>query len=145
MHLATSDSRVSGAIDFDGQVSPPFRGETSKPMMLAGRPGHSLQDATWNATWPYLVGPKAEVTLNETTHASFTDLPALVGLLGLPDNVRGQLGQVLGQIDPATLDQALTGLVSAFAEVAFVGAAKGLRDLQRQFSEIEVLRSGGLN
>ncbi|PNY28625.1 Platelet-activating factor acetylhydrolase [Tolypocladium capitatum] len=140
--LARSDARVLGGVDLDGQLADPAKSlGLAKPFLLAGRPGHSAEDATWDEFWPHLRGPRAELAVNGTTHGAFTDRPALLSVFDIPGPVREALRAVLGSIEAKRLDVVLNGVLVRFFELAMYGRDGPLRGVGWAFGEVSVTRS----
>lgn len=140
--VARSDRRVLGGVDLDGQLADPTKSlGLAKPFLLAGRPGHSAEDATWNAFWPRLRGPRMELAINGTQHGSFTDRPTLLSAFDFPAPARQALQSVLGSIDAKRMDVVLNGVLVRFFDLAMYGRDGPLRALARAFGEVNVTRS----
>ncbi|MFB7914769.1 alpha/beta hydrolase family protein [Streptomyces sp. NPDC056061] len=84
-----ADRRFDAGINMDGsfQERIPAAGLGDRPFMLLGtdsfhRPGG--QDVSWNEDWPRLGGWKRWLTVEESGHFTFTDVPLLGEQLGLP-------------------------------------------------------------
>ena len=60
--------------------------ENKKPFLLVATPMH-LADYNWDYVWPKLRSVKEKVTINGTTHVSFTDAPTIVGVLGIEEKI----------------------------------------------------------
>ncbi|POR37478.1 Platelet-activating factor acetylhydrolase, partial [Tolypocladium paradoxum] len=112
-----------------------------KPFLLAGRPGHRAEDATWDAFWPHLRGPRMELAVNGTAHGAFTDRPALLGVFDFPAPVRAALRPLLGSIEAPRLDAVLNGLLVRFFALAMDGRDGPLRGVEGAFGELSVVRS----
>ncbi|EEY16237.1 PAF acetylhydrolase family protein [Verticillium alfalfae VaMs.102] len=79
-----TDSRFVAGMNIDGLLPEPvLSAGVSGPFALVGRPGHEEEDATWDTFYAALRGPKAQLAVNGTVHASFTDFPTLVKTLDL--------------------------------------------------------------
>ncbi|KND93766.1 Platelet-activating factor acetylhydrolase [Tolypocladium ophioglossoides CBS 100239] len=140
--LTRSDTRVLGGVDLDGQLADPVKSlGLSKPFLLAGRPGHAAEDATWDEFWPHLRGPRAQLAINGTEHGSFTDRPALLSVFDFPPPVKQALQGLLGSIDSKRMDVVLNGVLGRFFELALYGRDGPFRGVEQAFAEVSVARS----
>lgn len=101
------DPRVKVGIDMDGTLgfgqnpataplSPVAAHGLNRPFLLMGSSGKDgsshLNEATWTAFWSHDRGWKADLTLNDSGHGSFTDAEALLPQLKI--NSKGEIGTV---------------------------------------------------
>lgn len=105
-----TDHRVRAAANLDGTFFAPVPSAgTGRPVLMLGtRKGHSprADDATWTGEWHRLHGWKRWLTVADSGHFTFTDLPVLGGQLGMTDPSAPLSGDRSGQIT--------TGYVTAF-------------------------------
>jgi hypothetical protein len=74
-----------------------YRTTTWITALIFGHQGKNQStDASWKATWPRLEGWKLELMLQGATHATFTDLPLLVQVVGLDKVLPPQAELLLG-------------------------------------------------
>ncbi len=136
------DQRILGGIDLDGRLfDPVLTSGMKQPFMLFGRESHSDEDATWNSFWEVLRGPKAMVGVAGTSHASFTDIPALIQALGLPAEAQSQIEQLLGTVGGSRMQEILAGVCASFFTSVFTGKYRQLRDAVQGFSEVSIRNS----
>ncbi|KAH7309876.1 PAF acetylhydrolase [Stachybotrys elegans] len=139
--LSASDPRIRGGMNLDGRlVDPILTNGLKKPFLQVGRPGHSTDDPTWNRFWPVLRGAKAELAVQGALHASFTDLPTLMETLDLPAEAQQGLAQLLGSIGSSGMDDALSGTLKAFSDLAFHGKKQSMRQIETRVPSIQVQR-----
>lgn len=139
---ALRDRRILGGIDMDGRLfSPVLESGTRQPFMLLGREKHADEDPTWNPFWRVLRGPRALIGVSGTTHASFTDIPALIQSLGLPDTVQSRVEQLLGTVGGSRMQQILAGLSSSFISWVFEGDHHEFLDAADGFLEVSIRNS----
>ncbi|KAG6042111.1 hypothetical protein E4U41_005659 [Claviceps citrina] len=144
--LARTDSRVRAGINLDGQIvgaasSFPGRG-LDKPFLLAGRYSHSAEDATWDQFWPRLRGPRLEVAINGTAHASFTDRPLLVSALDLPESALKPVEGLIGSIGGRRLESIVNDVLVGFMDYVFHRRdGRGLGSLTEKYAQVLILRS----
>ncbi|KPM44917.1 hypothetical protein AK830_g1636 [Neonectria ditissima] len=137
-----SDSRFRGGVNLDGRfVEPALSKGPKNPFLIVGRPDHRAEDATWPKFWKNLRGPKAELEVAGTLHGSFTDLPAIIGALGLPDEAKSQLAALIGTVDGKRLDKVLSKTLSSFFTYAFEGTPKPFLRAVKTFSELSMVGS----
>jgi predicted dienelactone hydrolase len=123
------DSRIKAGIDMDGtleytsepdgtHLSDVAQHGLDRPFLLMGSSGAGGSDvhreASWTAFWQHQRGWKADVTLQRSEHASFTDAEALLPQLAgrVPD---ATLTAAIGTADP---QQARAGVAADRAVVA---------------------------
>ncbi|EFY91480.1 PAF acetylhydrolase family protein [Metarhizium acridum CQMa 102] len=138
--LARNDNRVLGGVDFDGQLVEAIRSQgLSRPFLLAGRYGHSAAnstDHTWNQFWPRLAGPRVELAIHGTAHASYTDRPLLVGALGLPGAVLDQFAGEIGSVKGTELEGIVDGVLASFFDFVLSSKTQRLVRLPRVYSAV---------
>ena len=104
--LVRADARVHGGVDLDGQLVEPIKTlGLRKQFVLAGRLKQRSEDNTWNEFKPHLLGPRMELAIIGTAHASFTDLPLLLSVIHLSPKVREILKLYLGDVDAKQLEK----------------------------------------
>ncbi|KAI6601265.1 hypothetical protein MCOR12_004335 [Pyricularia oryzae] len=131
-----------GGINLDGRLfNPVLESGTKQPFMLLGREKHADEDETWNSFWETLHGPKAMVGVAGTTHASFTDIPALIQSLGLPADVQSQVERLLGTTGGRRMQEIMAGVCASFFTSVFTGKYRPLLDAVQEFSEVVVRKS----
>jgi predicted dienelactone hydrolase len=81
-----SDDRIDAGANMDGKFFSPHSNWPDKPFLMMGQPKHEPagSDETWDTAWQGLTGWKRWLTVDGTTHSSFTDLASLGDQLGLP-------------------------------------------------------------
>lgn len=137
-----SDSRFLGGANLDGRfVEPALSKGPKNPFLLVGRPDHRAEDATWAKFWKNLRGPKAQLEVAGAVHGSFTDMPAIIRVLGLPDSAKSQLSALVGTVDGKRLDKVLFKTLSSFFTYAFEGTPKPFLHTVKTFSELSVVDS----
>ncbi|MFG2651893.1 alpha/beta hydrolase family protein [Streptomyces sp. NPDC048436] len=86
---AGTDHRIRAAANLDGTFFAPVPSAgTSRPVLMLGtREGHNprADDATWLQQWQRLNGWKRWLTVADSGHLTFTDLPILGEQLGMTD------------------------------------------------------------
>jgi dienelactone hydrolase len=140
--LLMADSRFVGGLNLDGSQYGNLT-NTTTPAVLFGRTGvsphNSTTDATWAETLQHLNGWKAEIGLNDITHAGFMDLSYLngTGVLTLSKEVADSL---LGLLDGKRSFEIVSTYVTAFLNFVLRGKDTTLFDGPSQkFPEIVVL------
>lgn len=107
---AGTDHRVRAAANLDGTFFAPVPSAgTGRPVLMLGtRKDHNprAEDATWPRQWHRLHGWKRWLTVADSGHLTFTDLPILGGQLNMTDPSAPLSGKRSGEIT--------TGYVTAF-------------------------------
>jgi hypothetical protein len=136
------DPDILGGIDLDGRLfDPVLTSGMKQPFMLFGRETHADEDETWNSFWEVLRGPKAMVGVAGTTHASFTDIPALIQALGLPAEAQSRIEQLLGTVGGSRMQEIVAGVCASFFTSVFTGRYRQLQDAVHGFSEVSIRNS----
>ncbi|WP_244188081.1 alpha/beta hydrolase family protein [Streptomyces regalis] len=81
-----ADPRVRAGVNMDGsfQTATPASGLDDRPFLMLGQQERTLDD-DWNQAWAELDGWKRRLTFAGADHGSFTDVPLLAELIGIPD------------------------------------------------------------
>lgn len=109
------DKRLLGGMNLDGRLFDSVLSKgLDKPFGLLGRPDHRSQDPTWNKFWGNLRGPKVQLEVAGTLHASYTDMPLLVEALGLPKEYQKTVESLVGSVPGKELQSLLSKVVSGF-------------------------------
>lgn len=119
------DSRIIGGTNLDGTFfGSVLQKGLKKPFLLFGHEGKNQStDASWKTLWSKLRGWRRELELEGSQHATFSDLPLLVDVLGLRNALPG-VDEVLGMIEGERARLVVSTYVAKFAD--FVrGVARG--------------------
>lgn len=112
-----ADSRITAGINLDGTLwTPQARAGSNRPLLLIGRPDHNRDtDATWATFWANQRGPKRQLILAGSTHATFHDfavlLPQVAPALNIPPE---QVTAMVGSIDGRRAVALLRRYVNAY-------------------------------
>ncbi|MGW5737312.1 MULTISPECIES: alpha/beta hydrolase family protein [Streptomyces] len=121
---AGTDPRIRAAANLDGTFFAPVPAAgTGRPVLMLGtREGHNprAEDASWPRQWHRLDGWKRWLTVADSGHLTFTDLPVLGGQLGRTDPTAPLSGERSGQIT--------TSYVTAFFDRHLEGRHRPLLD-----------------
>ncbi|WP_371530485.1 alpha/beta hydrolase [Streptomyces sp. NBC_01283] len=102
---AGTDHRIRAAANLDGTFFAPVPSAgTGRPVLMLGtREGHNprAEDVTWPRQWHHLHGWKRWLTVADSGHLTFTDLPILGGQLNRTDPSAPLSGERSGQITAA--------------------------------------------
>ncbi|WOT35281.1 alpha/beta hydrolase family protein [Streptomyces coeruleorubidus] len=81
-----ADARVRAGVNMDGSFFAPVpdSGLDGRPFLMFGAQGSPLAE-TWDPAWAHLDGWKRWLTVAGADHGSFTDVPLLGELVGIPD------------------------------------------------------------
>lgn len=85
----------------------------NRPFLNIGRPDHGTEDSTWDELYGNMRGQSFEVTISGT-HSSFTDYPAIAGILNLMEPVQKSLQKLLGAEEWASFNGIIKGFIIAF-------------------------------
>lgn len=153
------DRRIRGAINLDGRLFSPVLEPSSsrrragkhivngRPLLLLGRDKHANEDPTWNQFWRSMLQhgkprqPAAMLGVAGTTHASFTDLPVLIGALGLSEEDQSRVEGMLGVVGDARMQRILAELSSSFFTGAFGGGYQRLVEAVEELEEVSMRNS----
>lgn len=136
---ASQDSRIRGAIDWDGSLfgTLPEAG-LSTPVLYISE--ENATNPSWVAAWPKFTGPKLWLEVEGTTHQSFSDALTLIAAAGQD---LGPFKDFLGTIEPGKMVEILVkstkawmdGIFSGGFEEALSGGTNG-----DGFSEVKTVR-----
>jgi len=114
-----SDKRLNGAINLDGTFFGALMSKgAAKPLMIVSHDGKNLTtDDSWSAAWNATQKvTKAAVTIGDTAHGSYSDLPLIADALGLPEDMRRQLNPFVGALPGTQARDLVAGLVKQFTD-----------------------------
>ncbi|MFJ8634182.1 alpha/beta hydrolase family protein [Streptomyces sp. NPDC093568] len=82
-----ADARVRAGVNMDGDFFAPVPadGLDGRPFLMFGAKDRSPNDTTWDESWRDLDGWKRRLSVTGADHGSFTDVPLLARLVGIPD------------------------------------------------------------
>jgi hypothetical protein len=139
------DARIRAGIDLDGRLFDPVLTsglDHHQPFLLLGREHHAKEDPTWNQFWRVLRGsPRAMLGVRGTTHASFTDIPALIGVSGLEGEAKGRVEGLLGTVGGGRVQRIVAEVCDAFFGAVFKGDGGRLKKVVRGLEEVVVVES----
>ncbi|KAM0326336.1 hypothetical protein ACHAQA_006936 [Verticillium albo-atrum] len=140
-----SDSRFVAGMNLDGLLPEPVQSAgLDGPFSLVGRVDHEKEDATWDIFYEALRGPKSQLAVNGTTHASFTDMPTLIKTLNLdlPEEATTLLQSELGTIEFGRANEVVAGIVKDYADLVLKGGNGGIfGEGDEALPEVSVVRS----
>ncbi|MFH8491832.1 alpha/beta hydrolase family protein [Streptomyces longisporoflavus] len=97
-----TDDRIRAAANLDGTFFAPVPATaTDRPVLMLGtRSGHTptAEDASWPREWQRLHGWKRWLTVADSGHLTFTDMPVLGSQLGMTDPSAPLSGKRSGEI-----------------------------------------------
>jgi dienelactone hydrolase len=117
---AGRDSRIRGAINWDGTIFGELPAELPQPVLLVSSSNRS--DASWTSKWPQLTGPKLYFTIANTTHQSFFDALSLMQAAGFDT---APFADLLGTIAPTHLLRLMVAYTTEWMNGAFAGKVGG--------------------
>jgi pimeloyl-ACP methyl ester carboxylesterase len=116
-----SDKRLNGAINLDGTFFGTLLTKgAAKPLMIMSHDGKNLStDDSWAAVWNATQKvTKVALTIGETAHGSYSDLPLIADAVGLPAEMRSQLDPFVGALPGIYVRDVVAQFVKTFT--AFV-------------------------
>jgi dienelactone hydrolase len=118
---ASRDPRIRGAINFDGTIFGSLpASKMSQPVLLVSSAGRA--DASWDAWWSQLDGPKLWLSVANTMHSSFIDFPVLLQAAGQD---LAPFADLLGTVPPSHLIQLMVSYTTAWMNGAFTDKVGG--------------------
>lgn len=141
---ALQDGRILGGLNFDGTLYGSVAEQgLDRPFILAGTPipENSTSPPPFNGFMDKLRGPKMLLTINDTKHLSFFDVPPMVALQeqDIPPEVLPVIDAVLGGIDGRLLAEAVNRVLAAMVGFLFRGDVRGLCEIGESVEEISVV------
>jgi pimeloyl-ACP methyl ester carboxylesterase len=112
-----SDKRLNGAINLDGTFFGDILSKGSrKSLMIISHDGKNLTtDASWSAVWNATQRvTKVALTIEDTTHGSYSDLPLIADAIGLSIEMRRQLDPFVGALKGTYVRGVVARLVGQF-------------------------------
>jgi pimeloyl-ACP methyl ester carboxylesterase len=116
-----ADKRLNGAINLDGTFFGALLSKgAAKPLMIVSHDGKNLTtDDSWSSAWNVTQRvTKVAVTMSDTAHGSYSDLPLIADALGLPEDMRRQLDPFVGALPGTHVRDVVAQLIKRFT--AFV-------------------------
>ncbi|KAF1995831.1 hypothetical protein P154DRAFT_333721 [Amniculicola lignicola CBS 123094] len=131
------DKRFVGAINMDGTQFGTID-DFKQPVILFGRgapSAHNGEDSeTWRTLFDHAKGWKRELSLNQSRHLTFFDLPLLFKVAGISVSV-----EVVGELDGQRSFDVISKYVEAFMDFTLKGRKSKLFDGPNEaYPEIEV-------
>ncbi|AUG80971.1 acetylhydrolase [Kitasatospora sp. MMS16-BH015] len=118
-----ADQRVRAGVNLDGTMFDPVpaAGLGGRPFLLMGHPSDLGEDPSWTDGWAHLDGWKRWITFAGSNHSSFTDVPRLAEVLGVPNPPGTTLSTARGE-------QLTRTYVGAFFDEQLKGEAEPVLD-----------------
>lgn len=138
-----TDSRIKAGLDFDGSIYGPVINQgLSNPFILlstnASRSEGSL--ASWDPFYSNLRSTKVDLDIANTTHLSFLDVPFLLTVYPLPENLKPAIESGFGKINGRQMQIIVDSVLTTFFDAVFRGWMAPLCFLARRFRELSVVR-----
>ncbi|WP_051392924.1 alpha/beta hydrolase family protein [Glycomyces arizonensis] len=125
-----ADDRFDAGFNLDGTFFGLDRHKLDRPFMMVGAAEHGQpgEDKTWTKAWKHLDGWKRWVTVEDTTHSSFTDFAPLGVQAGMP----------IQDLDGFYADRLTRAYVTAFADEHLRGEDEPILDGENEdWPEVE--------
>lgn len=139
MHL---DRRIVAGANLDGSMfGPVLQKGVQAPFLLFGHENKTqATDPSWAEFWSNLRGWKLELELSQSQHYTFSDLPLLVKLLGLPVEKVPAFQTMIGVLDGSKAFEIVHRTVVAFLDFGLRRTSSSpLQGVISQYSEVSVV------
>jgi len=138
-----SDKRFNGAINLDGTFFGTLLTKgAAKPLMIMSHDGKNLTtDDSWTAVWNATQRvTKVAVTIGQSAHGSYSDLPLIADALGLPTEMRRQLDPFVGALPGVYVRDVVAQLVKTFTAFVRCESRSLLPRLEdKEYSHVKLL------
>jgi pimeloyl-ACP methyl ester carboxylesterase len=138
-----SDKRLNGAINLDGTFFGTLLTKgAAKPLMILSHDGKNLTtDDSWSAVWNATQKiTKVVLTIGETAHGSYSDLPLIADALGLPAEMRRQLDPFVGALPGIYVSDVVAQFVKTFTAFVRCESKSMLPSLKdKKYSHVRLL------
>ena len=116
MTAMTADQRLTTGVNLDGSLYPPITAGVPRPVLVVASDGHLPgKDASWQQWCTSAHPPTNAVVLPGAAHLSFTDLTTILPTLHAAGLITSAVTiNTIGQIDPATSQQAQTSIIETW-------------------------------
>ena len=117
------DPRFAAGINLDGSFfGAVLDAGLNRPFLLMGHENKTrATDPSWEAVWARLTGWKREVEVRGSKHYGFSDLPRVLQVLGLGEELSGEVGEVLGTVEGGRMMGIVVTYAVAFLDMVFKG------------------------
>lgn len=136
-----SDSRIKGGLDLDGEIYGPVVSHgLGNPFVLVGSAANNGSTGlkNWAPFWERLRDTKMQLSIFNTTHLSFLDIPFLITVSPIPEELEPLETAVFGKIDGDLVQTTINGILTAFLGLLFGGQAEPLCDLGHRFPAVSI-------
>lgn len=118
------------------------QGFKGKPFVLVSRETNNSATPIpeWNEFYKKIDAAKMELSVKDTQHYAFMDVPLLLTAYQIPPASQQKVEQVFGKLNGRKLEKAVNDIMSGLLELLFNNKTKPLRDLGRN-PDIDVLLS----
>lgn len=136
------DRRIVAGANLDGSMfGPVLQKGVQAPFLLFGHENKTqATDPSWAEFWSNLRGWKLELELSQSQHYTFSDLPLLVKLLGLPVEKVPAFQTMIGVLDGSKAFEIVHRTVVAFLDFGLRRTSSSpLQGVISQYSEVSVV------
>ena len=121
-----NDSRIAGGLAMDGSLyGPVVQQGLDRPFMFMAHTNHtrtnastaSDPDTSWFDIWPHLRAFKLDIILANSLHYTFSDLPIVLGTLGIVPNATVANNLLVTDLKGARALEIVTTYVTAFLDM----------------------------
>jgi dienelactone hydrolase len=139
-----SDRRIIAGANLDGALYGPVVQEgVQDPFLLFGHGNNThATDPSWAEFWSNLQGWRLELELAQSEHYTFSDLPLLVKLLGLPIQKAPAIQSMIGTLDGLKAFEIVHQTVVAFMGFGLRQTSTSpLQKVVSRYSEVSVIKT----
>ncbi|KAI9812327.1 MAG: hypothetical protein M1827_004776 [Pycnora praestabilis] len=141
-----NDTRIIAGANLDGAMFGPVLTHglsATQPFLLFGQEARStsLDDPTWNTTWPLIKGWKKELGMEGAKHGTFADLMTIVEVLGVKGQLVPGLEKLLGTMEGVRAVRVQMAYVTAFMDfILKSGGDEIFRGENEMYPEVTIVR-----
>lgn len=135
--VAFDDDRVLGGLDLDGALFGSVKeAGLDKPFFLIGAEAPQNTTSYFGGFMDKVRGPKMLITIDETKHLTFFDLPLLLSLRNdVPPDLEIMIAGLLGTMDGKRAASVVDSILGAVTSFLFEGKARSLCKVEDKISE----------
>lgn len=128
------DARAIGGADLDGNVGDDLlnKGFKGKPFVLVSSKGIASSGVlNWSKFYPYIHASKMELSLKDTQHNAFTDIPLLLEVSRLPPTNASTVENSFGTLSGRKIERAVDNIMAGVLELVFHNKTRTLKNIGR--------------
>lgn len=128
------DARAIGGADLDGNVygEPLYNGFKDKPFLLVSSEGIANSGVlNWSDFYPKINASKMELSLKDTQHNAFTDIPLLLEVSRLLPTNASTVENSFGTLSGRKVERAVDNIMAGVLELVFHNKTRALKNIGR--------------